>query len=80
MVNYVLTKVYSLLTSFLRLAKFLVLWSTIYLAEIKLCEFALFIYLFIYTFIYSVFEIKTSIPYFGHHQCCRRRSDSVLTI
>ena len=51
MVNYVLTKVYSLLTSFLRLAKFLVLWSTIYLAEIKLCEFALFIYLFIHLFI-----------------------------
>ena len=51
MVNYVLTKVYSLLTSFLRLAKFLFLWSTIYLAEIKLCEFALFIYLFIHLFI-----------------------------
>ena len=31
-------------------------------------------------FIYSVFEIKTSIPYFGHNQCCRRRSDSVQTI
>ena len=44
-----------------------------YLAEIKLCEFAPFIYLFIH----SVFKIKTFIPYFGHNQCSRR-SDSVL--
>ena len=38
------------------------------------------IYLFIILFIYSVFEIKTSIPYIGHNQCCRKVVQIVFSL